>query len=324
MKPSTLIAFRPAVSFLSVLAWIGGARSAWAQSTPDLEERVERLEKKNEKLEEENTELRHNMDAIVDSLEAWTLGDVIAPVGETFSGLGPAASKVYGADGLSIAGYGEAIYGLNSGGVDQFDALRTVLYVGYHFNDKWVLNTEIEFEHAGTSGGGSSSVEFAYLDYLLRDELNLRAGLMLTPMGFVNESHEATTFLAATRPLTEQRIMPSTWRENGVGVHGDVGDFSYRAYVMNGFEGSGFTDEGLRGGRQNGSRAKAEDVAFVARADWEGVPGVVVGASAYLGDSGQDAAGLGDTGTSIINLRSPWRVPSERPLATWVGRRRAG
>ena len=77
---------------------------------------------------------------------------------------------------------------------------------------------------------------------------------------------------------------------------------------MNGFDGSGFSDGGLRGGRQKGSRALAEDFAFVARADYTDIPGLIVGASVYLGDSGQGGSGLGDTSTSIYELHGEWKA----------------
>ena len=62
------------------------------------------------------------------------------------------------------------------------------------------------------------------VDYLWRDEANFRAGLVLVPMGFVNEIHEPTFFFGAERPEVERRIMPSTWRENGVGVFGRLAE----------------------------------------------------------------------------------------------------
>ena len=67
------------------------------------------------------------------------------------------------------------------------------------------------------------SVEFAYVDYLWRPELGLRAGLLLVPMGFLNELHEPTVFLGARRPGVETAIIPTTWRENGLGVFGEAG-----------------------------------------------------------------------------------------------------
>lgn len=114
--------------------------------------------------------------------------------------------------------------------------------------------------------------------------------------------------MPATRPITETRIIPSTWRENGVGVYGEASGFSYRAYVMNGFDAMGFSAAGLRGGRQKGSEALADDFAIVARGDWVGTPGLTVGAAAYMGDSGQGQAGLGSTGTSIYEVHAEYRA----------------
>ena len=88
--------------------------------------------------------------------------------------------------------------------------------------------------------------------------------------------------------MVEQRIIPTTWRENGLGIFGDVGPFAYRVYALNGLNGAGtFDGSGLRGGRQKGSDALAEDVAGVARVDYTGRPGLLAGGSVYYGGSGQ-------------------------------------
>jgi hypothetical protein len=237
---------------------------------------------------------------------------------ESFSGLGPAASKVYKRDsGLSIGGYGEVRLRTyhNQGDDNQndvFDALRAVLYVGYKFNEHWVFNSELEFEHAGTGGGGSVSSEFVTIDYLHNDELNVRVGLLLVPMGFVNEIHEPNFFFGADRPIVEQRIIPTTWRENGAGIFGTVADrVDYRFYVVNGLDGSGFDADGLRGGRQSGSRALSDDFAFVGRIDVDVVDGLLVGGSVYAGQSGQeqDFAGsrLPDLMTHIYELHAQYK-----------------
>ncbi|MEX1025764.1 MAG: hypothetical protein WD226_11895 [Planctomycetota bacterium] len=229
-------------------------------------------------------------------------------------GVSPTAARVYDSDGdVSIGGYGEVFYQNRAGSGDTADALRGVLYIGKRFDDRFVLNSEFEFEHAGTSGGGSSSIEFLYLDWLMRPSFNLRFGLLLVPMGLVNELHEPTTFLPAMRPVVEQRIIPSTWRENGIGAYGDLGPISYTAYVINGLDASGFSAGGLRGGRQKGSRAMADDLALVVAADYTARPGLVAGGSVYVGDSGQSQPGIGDAGTEIAEVhvdyrRGGWRV----------------
>ena len=151
-------------------------------------------------------------------------------------GLGPAASKIYGVErGLSLGGYGEANYRTfvddkDSGDLDRADFLRMVLYFGYKFTEKIIFNSEIEFEHGTSSnvsngaGNGSISVEFAALDFFLHEKVNARAGIRLVPMGFLNEVHEPPFFYGVQRPVVEQTIIPSTWRENGAGIFGSLTD----------------------------------------------------------------------------------------------------
>ena len=267
------------------------------QDDPDVQSRLRALEA-------ENAELAKRIDALAATQEVFELGGLTPPLGESAHGLGPAASKVYGIDeGISIGGYGEFLYEDQQGGMDELDALRGVLYFGYRFNEKWLLNTEIEIEHAD-----EIFLEFAHLDYLHDPVLNGRVGLVLHPMGFINEQHEPTTYLGAQRPLTESRIIPSTWRENGAGVFGETDTLAYRAYVVNGFDGMDFTAAGLRGGRQKGSQALADDLAFTGRVDYVGQPGLVAGLSGYVGDSGQEQMGLGGTGTTILSAHAEWKA----------------
>jgi hypothetical protein len=242
--------------------------------------------------------LENQLQAVTRELESLRLGrDLVAEADSAQVGFGPAASKVYRVrQGVSIGGYGEVLYenfdgsredDTPSGATDRFDALRAIVYVGYKFNDKFLFNSEIEFEHGSTEDGGSVSLEFGYLDYRISPRFGLRAGLVLAPMGFLNELHEPPTFLGARRPETERQIIPSTWRENGIGFFGEAGPLTYRAYLVNGFMGSGFSAEGLREGRQDGAEASARHFGAVGRLEYAVRPGLTVTGSAYLGNSGQ-------------------------------------
>jgi hypothetical protein len=248
-----------------------------------------------------NADLEAKIEALAAELESLQLQDVMPAVGEGRYGLGPAASKVYSKDqGLSIGGYGEGLY--RDDGANDFDWYRLIMHFGYRFDEHWLLNTEIELEHVG-----EVFVEVAYLDYLgLTENMNLRAGLMLNPMGLLNEYHEPTTYLAADRSQTESVIIPSTWRENGVGIFGEAGGFDYKLYYMTGLDGEGFTDTSLRGGRQKGAEALAEDFALVAAANYVEIPGVRIGGSIYSGDSGQNQ-GNGDMATDIFELHAEYK-----------------
>ncbi len=309
------------LALLLALGLLFGA-AAYAQ-TGSSEDRLRELERQVEQLRAEiaamksgdqtgeadrMAELERRLEILAGEIEKLTIGEAASADQSTY-GLGPAASKVYRTDrGVSIGGYGELRYqDFDSDRSSEFDLLRAILYFGYKWNDRWVFNSEVEYEHAGEE----VALEFAYLDYLWRPEANVRAGLVLIPMGFINELHEPTVFLGANRPELERQILPSTWRENGFGLFGDAGSFTYRTYLVNGFDARGFTAGGLRGGRQNGGVAKADDFAWVGRLDYTGVPGLLVGGSAYIGNAGQDletAAGESiDVGTTLYEGHLEWR-----------------
>jgi hypothetical protein len=245
-------------------------------------------------------ELRRRLDVLAREVEQLRSGEEQEPelseVQRRAAGVAPSAAAVYRKkQGVSFAGYGEAVYQNSEQVAARFDLLRAVLYAGYRFNDRFLFNSEVEFEHGGEEVG----VEFAYLDYRVRNDLTLRGGLVLLPMGLINEFHEPTVFLGALRPETERRILPATWRENGFGVLGARGPVSYRAYAVTGMNAEGFSASGIRGGRQNGIEALAEDFAFVGRVDVTPVNGVFVGGSLYAGNSGQKQFADVNVGTTI-------------------------
>ena len=301
---------------------------ALEQKVRELELRLDRLATASDAATRtEVEELRRQIDVLTKEIENLkTAVPETAPSGPRGAfGLGPAASKIYGVNrGVSVGGYGELLYqnfddrredGAASGRTDEFDLVRAVLYFGYKFDDRFLFNSEIEYEH-GTTGAGSEakgevSVEFAYLDFLARKEIGVRAGLLLLPVGFVNELHEPPVYLGARRPETENRILPTTWRELGAGVFGEIGPVSYRAYVVNGLDAAGFNaGSPIRGGRQKGSRARAEDFGVTGRVDFTGVPGFLVGLSGYSGDSAQGRLAAGedfDARVSIWDAHAEWR-----------------
>ncbi len=269
---------------IGVVAWIA-AVSARAQEPPPT-----------------NEELARRIEALAQELEDREQGGVAGKL-ESHYGLGPAASKIYGvAHGFSFGGYGEMLYqdfdharenGQSSGKKAQIDFLRFVLYTGYKFDERVLINAELEFEHASTAKGGEVSVEFAHLDFLVDPSCNLRAGLVLVPMGIVNEMHEPPTFFGANRPEVERRLLPTTWRANGAGIFGNgdgrLSGLSYRAYVIESLASVGeekFAADGLRGGRQSGAQALAEDFAVVVRAEYE-QRGLACGGSVFLGNTSQ-------------------------------------
>ena len=133
---------------------------------------------------------------------------------------------------LTIGGYGQVDYNQPEGENGTLDVHRIVLLLGYKFNDRVQFVTEIEYEHVK-----EVFIEQAFLSYSLNDNLNIRGGLMLVPMGIVNEYHEPTTFNGVERPNVDKSIVPTTWREIGIGISGRINEASlrYQAYIFNGF-----------------------------------------------------------------------------------------
>ena len=277
--------------------------------------------------EERIAELERKVNVLTEELSNMRLGgaaDTARYVSR--SGLGPAASKVYSGRGISIGGYGEMLYenfdrerenGTQAGLPDRLDYLRQVIYLGYKFTDDLLFNSEVEFEHGGVqdeaevavdplTGTGEAELsgevvlEFAYVEWARQPEFGLRAGMLLAPLGLLNEMHEPTVFLGARRPEVEQNIIPTTWRANGAGIFGDLGgSVAFRAYVVEGLDATGFSAaRSIRGGRQGGSQSLITKPAFTARLDYSGIPGLVVGGSAFTGDSWQ--------GPQPATKLSPW------------------
>ncbi len=319
---------------------VGDALKADAQTTAvakTTSNEVKTLERKTDVLTREVEKLRTNL----------TIPDEVQY--KSAYGLGPAASKVYQVGkGLSIGGYGEANYQVrvdDQGGrekdtgkdkgqdklinPDNADLERLVMYVGYKFTDNILFNSEIEFEHGSVEGSGNGngdvSVEFAALDFFIDPIANVRAGMVLLPMGFLNQIHEPPFYFGNNRPEVERQIIPSTWREIGVGLFGAITpELTYTTYVVNGMDAADFSSAGIRSGRQKGAQAYAEDLAFVGRLDYTptALPGLTVGGSAYLGNSGQNqlfANQQVDVFTQLYEAHVQWKYRGLefRTLGSW-------
>nr|WP_319512381.1 hypothetical protein [uncultured Draconibacterium sp.] len=190
---------------------------------------------------------------------------------------------------LLVGGYGEVHYNqplsgdtYNNG---KLDVHRVVMLLGYNFNEKTQFISEIEYEHVK-----EVYVEQAFLQYKLNNAINFRGGLMLVPMGIINEYHEPTTFNGVERPLIDNTITPTTWREIGFGISGTIlpASLKYQAYVMNGFNGYDGSAKlsgakGMRSGRQKGAESFVSSPNFAGKIEYFGIRGLNLGVSAYLG-----------------------------------------
>lgn len=190
---------------------------------------------------------------------------------------------------LKFGGYGQIDYNQalinNTKANGKLDIHRLVLFMGYSFSPKWELVTEIELEHVK-----EIYVEQAYLSYKMNKYFNLKAGLMLIPMGYINEYHEPPVYFGVERPLLDSKVVPTTWREMGFGAYGRIPEASlkYQIYLVNGFMGYNGSakfdaDDAYRGGRQKGAESKITFPNLSAKVDFNGIKHLKLGVSGYFG-----------------------------------------
>lgn len=201
-----------------------------------------------------------------------------------------AAAKLLGErdSKLQIGGYGEINfnqpYGNGIRSTGELDVQRFVTFFAYKFNNRVDFVAEIEFEHVK-----EVYVEQAFIRYKLNDYMNLRAGLLLIPMGIINEHHESTTFNGVERPRIANKIIPTTWREIGAGLSGKFMDagLKYQIYLvngLNGYDGSAkINGGGIRSGRQKGAESYMSSPNLSFKVDYYGKTNFNLGFAGYFG-----------------------------------------
>ena len=199
-----------------------------------------------------------------------------------------------------LSGYMDFHFNKGDGENGVLDFHRFVLIVNHAFSPKLRFVGELELEHAFVEGleeAGELELEQAYLDFLLSRRINIRAGMLLMPIGIINERHEPPVFNGVERPFVDTVIVPSTWFDVGAGIHGEIWrGLRYRAYVVAPLNALEFTaEEGIRGGRQKGAEANVRNVAYTARVEYLGVRGLTLGASMWTGESSFAAPRLDTT-----------------------------
>jgi hypothetical protein len=201
----------------------------------------------------------------------------------------------------SIGGYGELMVNGVTAGKDaksqwSADVRRFVIFVAHEFSNSIRAYTEIEIEHTS-----SIDVEQAMLDWRVGgDYLGLRAGLLLTPMGIINEYHEPPIFNGVVRPRVETVVIPSTWREFGAGFFGrPIEPLRYELYAMAGLNPLAFSAGGFSAARGGARQSNAKAWAVAGRVEYEPMVGLVLGVSGYASDAGKNAATYLRDGTRV-------------------------
>lgn len=230
---------------------------------------------------------------------------------------GSYAKKVW--QNTRFGGYGELDYTLvknngNGKGGGKFDPHRFVLYVNSDLNDWITLNTELEWEHGGVKDSvsdegelsGEVAVEQAFLDFKFSKAFNVKAGVMLMPVGGVNLYHEPTNFNSAERPSLDRILIPSTWSEMGAGIHGALTDkVDYQLLVVTGLDGEEFSAKnGIRDGRQNLNADNNRGKAVTGRIEVRPLTNLYTNFSFYTGNS----AKTGDAYTTIAAFDGKYSI----------------
>lgn len=218
---------------------------------------------------------------------------------------------------FQFGGYGQIDYTQQFSSSTEYagklDPHRVVLFLGYQFAKNIHFVSEFEVEH-----GNELYVEQAFVNYRLSDAAQFRGGVMLIPMGIINEYHEPTTFNGVNRPSLSKVIVPTTWREIGFGVHGRLNNLGlrYQAYIFNGFNGYDDTQKlngakGFRSGRQKALKSYVTSPNFSAKVDYYGINNLNVGLAGYFGKSQSklyhnldknDAQAQARADSSVVNI----------------------
>jgi len=217
-------------------------------------------------------------------------------------------------NGTAVGGYGELTLNAPSNAPAVVDLRRFVLFVGHNFTDRIRFYSEVEVEHAVSSAddAGEVEIEQAYVDGLVSRRLNLRAGLILMPVGIINIYHEPPTFNGVDRPEVDTLIIPSTWREPGFGIFGELTTgLAYQLYLINGLNANGFTAEAaVADGHQEGMLAAARDFGAVGRLTYEPMLATIIGMSGYFATSGnslRQTVGKVPVGLWEVDARTRYR-----------------
>jgi hypothetical protein len=236
----------------------------------------------------------------------------------------------------TLGGYADVMYNilsrqnLDNPSRNSFGQQRLVPFIFADITDRIKFATEIEIERGGTNspqGDGTIQVEFAQLDYLIDERINLRGGILLMPVGKFNLLHDSPLNDLVDRPMVSRLIIPSTWFEAGAGIYGTfypsaLSKIDYELYAVNGMTqtAGAITDLGIRGARGSVSRDRDDSKAVVGRLAFSPMLGIEIAGSGYHGQYKPSAATVGSGNIDIFAVdwtlqRGPFELIGE---AAWT------
>jgi hypothetical protein len=237
---------------------------------------------------------------------------------------------------LTWFGYGELNYSRPSDDPSQttLDLARFVIGLGYRFDERTRLVSEVEIEHAVSSESdpGEVEVEQAYIERELNADWRAQLGLFLIPSGLINENHEPTRYYGVFRNFVETEIIPTTWREGGVGLQLETANgWRWNAGLTTGFDLSKWDpasteglDSPLGSIHQELALARAADLAAFVAANYTGVTGLRLGGSIFSGDAAQGQPGFRNNQVTLWEGHARWQNPAWELTALYASGHIAG
>ncbi len=288
-------------------------------STSAISAESDSLQQQLDELKAENKLILERLEATADLLESGSMSistdqKSTSKEGEhSHSSAETARGRTFGTHGskgsTTVGGYGEIHY-VNTDSTNTINMHRFILFMGHEFNDKIRFWSELEVEHSLVKDGGDGeiAIEQAFVELDVSKNNSIRAGILLVPVGLINETHEPPTFYGVERNNVEKNIIPTTWREGGVSLTGRfAGAFSYDLAMHSGLQ---ITDSSyaVRGGRTSVSKAPMKDPAYTARIKWTGVAGVELGAALqYQRDVTQSTDATAGSAT-LLETHAVWQT----------------
>jgi hypothetical protein len=232
--------------------------------------------------------------------------------------------------------------GYGNGTTNGFDQTRFVPFIYADITEHVKFAAELEIEHGIRAADANEiSLEFAHLDYLINEPVNIRAGIVLIPIGKFNLLHDSPLNDLTDRPLVSQFVIPSTMSETGAGFYGTfypgrTGKLDYEFYVTTGpcgYEATGEPRVNEETGTKNSRQRKCAsddglDInngkAVSGRVAFSPMLGVEVAGSSYYGNQSPFSYNpLSITAIDWTLQKGPFEVIGEAAWAYARGNSRA-
>lgn len=304
---------------------------ALATQNKALQEKVERLEAAQA---QQSTQVQQQTALVLQQgAQVSQQAAAVQQVQQTVEASTTAATRSSWAESTTVGAYGEIGYSrpTKQASATNADVQRAVIGLQHRFDDKTRMVAEFEWEHAITSSSdrGEAEVEQLWMEREFANGIKGRAGLFLMPVGLVNQNHEPTAYYGVYRPDVDTKIVPSTWREVGLGVSGDTGfglnwDLALTTAPNLGKWDPASTEGRDRGPLQaihgEGQFAAARTLGVVGALNYRGVPGLLLGGSVVYDDVGQKQPGFLGNGAKLllIDLHGRYQIAGWDLAAEYV------